>query len=129
MKWSSLIGIIVVMTVVGCWVFLIRTTMEHPELMPSLSGCYLPAGADQSRKIDITTSGSFRYQGKLTDVVPYKDKGGLAFLPKRLIVVGSKRRLEFRNKYPLLIRIDNDKRGFIVSSETGPSMHYRKSDC
>jgi hypothetical protein len=129
MKWSVVVAAVVLIAVGGLWATLFSVSDEHPEMMGSLAGCYLPAGADRSRQIEITASGSLRYRGRSTSVVPYVDKQSLSLLPKAKIVLGSSGDLEFLTGNPLLLRFDGDHQGFTVPSERGAALAFRKHSC
>lgn len=129
MKRSAIVAVGVVIAVATVWVALFRVSDKHAEKMVSLAGCYLPTGADLSREIDITASGSFRYRNRSTTVVPYEDKQSLSLLPKAKVVASPDGDLEFLSGNPLLLRFDSDRLGFTVPSEYGEALAYRKTGC
>lgn len=129
MKWLTIVATAVVIVVVAIWAILFRASDEQPEMMTSLAGCYFPADADRSRKIDITASGKFIYRGRSTSVVPYEDKQSLSLLPHAKVIVGSDGDLEFLSGNPLLLRFDRDRHSFTVPSEDGSAVTFWKSGC
>lgn len=129
MKWSAIVAVVVVIAVAAIWATLFRVSDKRPDMMASLAGCYLPAGADRTQRVDITASGNFQYRGRSTSVVPYEDKQSLSLLPKAKVVVGSTGDLEFLPGNPLLLRLDSDRHGFTVPSEGGAALTFRKDGC
>lgn len=129
MKWPAIVAVVVVIAVAAIWATLFRVSDKRPDMMASLAGCYLPEGADRSKKIDITASGILHYRDRSTSVVPYEDKQSLSLMPKAKVVVGSNGDLEFLAGNPLLLRFDSDRHGFSVPSEDGAALVFRKDGC
>ena len=129
MKNSHLVSAAIVLVIIGVWVFLLSTNDEHPEMMPPLSGCYLPSNQSRKQMINVIASGHIQYGSRITGVVPYVDKTGLALLPRTKMVVGVDGQVGFAPGYPLLLRVDQDSRGFVVPSEVASFVSYRKVEC
>lgn len=129
LKWSTIVQISVVAVVACIWIYLLSTSDNHPEMMHLFPGCYFPIDGSPDEKIIITESGNFQYKTLLTSVVPYRDKVSLSLLPKLKVIVEADGRIGFDGGYPLLLRIDKDRLGFTVPSETREGISYRKGKC
>lgn len=129
MKWSALVSIAVVLVVVAIWVALFRSSDKHPEMLPMLAGCYASGSGASNQKMTVTESGVLVFGNQRATVAPYEDKQSISLLPSLKVVAGQDGRVQFKTGNPLLLRFDADKQGFVVPSEDGESIQFRKVPC
>jgi hypothetical protein len=125
-KPTVVVGTLFSFAVVAIWIILLTSSNEMPELLPSLSGCYISQEDNKFQKILIERSGILRYGKQLTEVTVYEDKQSLSFFPKRRVSVGKDGTILFDDYYPLLLRIDRDRKGFTVLGDHHDSLVFRR---
>ncbi len=94
-----------------------------------MAGCYFRVGSGAQSYVIISRPGLFKYGNQSTAITAYEDKQGLSLLPEREVVASKEGGLDFLRGQPFILRIDNDRLGFIVPSRTGDWSQFRKGEC
>ena len=119
---------LVISIVLLAWAYLLFSSDDHPELLPTLSGCY---EAPNQPRISIDPHGTLRFGHEEVRVSANQDKVGLALLPAKGVYIDSEdhNRLEL-DPSVLLIRFSVDRQSFVVPDyRGGPGTRFVRTNC
>lgn len=132
MKISPVVGGgLILLIVVGIWGVIFLRSDSRPNLLPALAGCYRGPTTLLRPEVRVSKSGEMS-SGNVRVVVSINlDKEGISFLPAEKIVMSltGSSGIEKRSGYPLLLRISEDHRSFLVPDESGPDVRFDRVSC
>ena len=124
-------GGLILLIVIGIWGVILFRSNSRPNLLPDLVGCYRGPTTLLRPEVRINKKGEMSSGNVKVAISINLDKEGIAFLPAEKIVMNfaSNSGIEKRSGYPLLLRIADDHRSFLVPDEGGPDVRFDRTSC
>jgi hypothetical protein len=132
MKISPILGGgLILLTVIGIWGVIFFRSNSRPNFLPELAGCYRGPITLVRPEVKVSKSGEMSSENVKVIVSINLDKQGISFLPTEKIVMNlsGNSGIEKRLGYPLLLRIADDHRSFLVPDENGPDVRFDRVSC
>jgi hypothetical protein len=122
-------AIIFLATVV--FIFFMLRSVDRTDLIPSYSGCFYSKVNGMEYDVSIKGDGKLDSGDVHATVTVSKDKGGLAFLPNKKIVISHAHggSLLTEEGFPLLVRISNSGNSILIPSEDGSEAQLDRIPC
>lgn len=125
------VGGLILLIVIGIWGVMFFRSNSRPNLLPDLAGCYRGPATLRRPGVRVSKLGEMSSENVKVVVSINLDKEGISFLPAEKIVMNlaGNSGIEKRSGYPLLLRIADDHRSFLVPDESGPDVRFDRVSC
>jgi hypothetical protein len=124
-------GGLILLSIIGIWGVIFLRSNSRANLLPELAGCYHGPAALHRKEVLVKKSGEMSSGNVEVAVSIDLDKEGISFLPteKILVNLAGNSGIEKHSGYPLLLRIADDHRSFLVPDESGPDVRFVRGPC